>query len=163
MHILHLFSQDLAPQCIWFLTYAAVKRICHVTQQGIMGSCFLVQPPISHEPELCLFAIISTTLSGSVSNWIRGTDAIACVKPWLHSFAPYCAYSLIHSHICRPTLCVCACVFCVVWEVKPVRLCKRGRYRSKEPQGLRGAKGLQLSPQTVGCARQDAGQRGGGG
>lgn len=28
--------------------------------------------------------------------------------------------------------------FCVVWEVKPVELSKRGRYRSREPRGLRG-------------------------
>lgn len=80
-------------------------------------------------------------LSGYASNWIRGTDTIACAEPWLHSFTPYCAYSLIHSHTC--TLCVslyeCLCVFfCVVWEVKPVELSKRGRYRSREPRGLRG-------------------------
>lgn len=148
-----------------FLICAAVEGICHITQQCLMG--FLVQPPISHDLQLCfvaLFAIISATLSGSDSDWIRGTDAIACVKPWLHPFAPYCAYSLIHSHIYRPTLCVsplnkclCMCV-CVVWEVKLVLLSKRGRYRSKEPQGLRGARGPQLSLQTAGCARQDVGQ-----
>ena len=27
---------------------------------------------------------------------------------------------------------------CVVWEVKLVELSKRGRYRSREPRGLRG-------------------------
>lgn len=103
--------------------------------------------PISRKLELHLYTIISTTgwpLSGYASNWIRGTDTIACTKPWLHSFTPYCAYSLIHSHMCTlcvslyKCLCEYVCVFCVFWEVKLVLFSKRGRYRSREPRGLRG-------------------------
>lgn len=53
---------------------------------------------------------------------------------------------------------VSVCQVAVVWDVKLVRLCERGWYRSREPGCLRGAKGPKLSPQTGGCARQDEGQ-----
>lgn len=103
--------------------------------------------PISRKLELHFFTIISTTgqpFSGYASNWIRETDTIACMKPWLHAFTPYCADFLIHSHMCTfcVFLCKCLCVylyvFCEVWEVKLVLLSKRGWYRSRGPWGLRG-------------------------
>lgn len=144
-----------------FLICAAVEGICHITQQCLMG--FLVQP----RPSALLCCFVCHHICNSFWLGLRLDK-----RNWCYSMCEAVTTSIRsllciffnHSHIYRPTLCVsplnkclCMCV-CVVWEVKLVLLSKRGRYRSKEPQGLRGARGLQLSLQTAGCARQDVGQ-----
>lgn len=158
MHISVVFSWDLPPWCISFLampqefgsSHIQLRRASARQPNGAprdhvpLASSSCKCKPIRCKLELHLCTVVSTTgwpLSGYASNWIRGADTIACTTPWLHSFTLYCAYSLIHSHTCTlcvslyKCLCVCACVF---WEVKLVQFSERGRYRSREPRGLRG-------------------------
>lgn len=169
MHISVVFSWDLPPLCISFVTmkrefgssYMQLRRALarqpnnaswdHVPLASRSCKC----EPMSRKLELHLYTIISPTgwpLSGCASNWIRATETVACMKPWLHSFTPYCAYSLIHSHMCTlwislyKCLCVYERVFCV-WFGRLSRCCSLSvADTDPENHGVWGGQGSAAQP-----------------
>lgn len=101
-------EKEFGSSCMWMRRALARQPNSASWDHVPLASRSWECKPIGCELRLHLFNIISPTgwpLSGYASNWIKGTDTIACMKPWLYSFTLYCAYSLIHSHMC--TLCIC--------------------------------------------------------